>query len=108
MGEVENVSVDAIGKEPTVLDVRADYEWEAGHIDGALHIPMEQIPERLAELDPDEDLFVICRSGGRSHRVAEWLVANGYSAVNVSGGMGAWIDAQRPMVSETGEEPTVR
>ncbi|MFJ6279567.1 rhodanese-like domain-containing protein [Arthrobacter subterraneus] len=107
MSESESVSVDAISEDTAVLDVREDYEWEAGHIKGALHIPVDQIPARLDELDPDEDLHVICRTGGRSFRVAEWLVGNGYSAVNVRGGMDAWIEAAKPMVSETGDEPRV-
>ncbi|EMY32840.1 Rhodanese-related sulfurtransferase [Arthrobacter crystallopoietes BAB-32] len=108
MTNIENVDVESIGADATMLDVREDYEWEAGHIDGALHIPMNDLPERLEELDPDEDVFVICRSGGRSFRVAQWLVANGYSAMNVSGGMGAWLEAGKPMVSENGQEPTVK
>lgn len=107
MSNSENVSIEAIGEDTAVLDVREDYEWEAGHIEGALHIPVDQIPARLDELDPDEDLHVICRTGGRSFRVAEWLVANGYSAVNVTGGMDAWIEASKPMVSETDAEPRV-
>ncbi|WP_028281442.1 rhodanese-like domain-containing protein [Arthrobacter sp. H5] len=107
MSEFENVLVDAVSTETTVLDVREDYEWQAGHIDGALHIPVEQIPARLEELDPDEDVQVICRTGGRSFRVAQWLVANGYSAVNVAGGMDAWVEASKPIVSESGKEPRV-
>lgn len=107
MTEGENVSIDSIVENTTVVDVREDYEWAAGHIEGALHIPMEQIPARLDELDPDADLHVICRTGGRSQRVAQWLVANGYSAVNVAGGMGAWLEADRPMVSDTDQTPTV-
>lgn len=108
MSDIENVSVDSVGVEAKVLDVREDYEWEAGHIDGAVHIPLEQVPDRLEELDPDEDLHVICRSGGRSARVTAWLSANGYSAVNVDGGMGAWLEAGKPMVAENGQAPTVR
>ncbi|WP_159617325.1 rhodanese-like domain-containing protein [Arthrobacter zhaoguopingii] len=107
MSELENVSVESLAPDARILDVREDYEWEAGHVDGALHIPLDELPARLDDLDPDEDLHVICRTGGRSHRAATWLVANGYSAVNVSGGMGAWLEAGRPMVSETGSEPTV-
>lgn len=107
MSESENVSIDSIAKNTSVVDVREDYEWEAGHIAGALHIPMEQIPARLDELDPDADLHVICRTGGRSQRVTQWLVANGYSAVNVAGGMGAWLEADRPMVSDTDQPPIV-
>lgn len=108
MSDFENVDVNSIGADAKVLDVREDYEWEAGHIDGALHIPLDQLPERLDELDPDEDLHVICRTGGRSYRAAAWLVGNGYSAVNVDGGMGAWLEAGKPMVSDNGQEPTVK
>ncbi len=107
MSQSENVSIEAVTEDTTVLDVREDYEWDAGHIEGAMHIPVDQIPARLDELDPDDDVHVICRTGGRSFRVTEWLVANGYSAVNVSGGMDAWVEASKPMVSETGNEPRV-
>lgn len=107
MSEIENVTVDNIGEDAKILDVREDYEWEAGHAKGALHIPMDQIPERLAELDPDEDLHVVCRSGGRSSRVTQWLTANGYSAVNVDGGMGAWLEAGKPMEAQPGQAPTI-
>ncbi|MDQ4501430.1 rhodanese-like domain-containing protein [Sinomonas sp. ASV322] len=98
-----------IGELPagTLLDVREDYEWEAGHAEGALHIPMDQLPARLGELDPDEDLLVVCRTGGRSARVTGWLVDQGYSAMNVVGGMDAWLEAGRPIVSENGQRPTV-
>ncbi|GLB66735.1 rhodanese-like domain-containing protein [Arthrobacter mangrovi] len=108
MTEIENVDVESIGAGAKVLDVREDYEWEAGHIEGALHIPMNDLPERVEELDPDEDVYVICRSGGRSFRVVQWLVGNGYTAMNVSGGMGAWLEAGKPMVADNGQEPTVK
>lgn len=91
-----------------LLDVREEYEWEEGHIEGALHIPMEELPLRFAELDPDEDVYVICRSGGRSFRAAQWLEGQGYSAINVAGGMGSWQDEDRPMVSDNGHKPQVR
>jgi rhodanese-related sulfurtransferase len=107
MSEPQNVPATAVPSDARILDVREDYEWEAGHVDGAVHIPLDQLPARLGELDPDEDLHVICRSGGRSQRAAEWLEGNGYTAINVSGGMGAWLEAGKPMVSETGSEPTV-
>jgi rhodanese-related sulfurtransferase len=107
MSEPQNVPVTAVPDDARVLDVREDYEWEAGHIDGAVHIPLDQLPARLGELDPDEDLHVVCRAGGRSQRAAEWLEGHGYTAINVSGGMGAWLEAGRPMVSETGSEPSV-
>ncbi|WP_026536395.1 rhodanese-like domain-containing protein [Arthrobacter sp. H14] len=108
MESVPSVGVNELNENTRILDVREDYEWQAGHIAGAVHIPVDEVPERIDELDPDEDLHVICRTGGRSSRVTQWLAHNGYSAVNVSGGMGAWMDADKPMVSETGEEPYVK
>ncbi|WP_104086910.1 rhodanese-like domain-containing protein [Arthrobacter sp. GMC3] len=107
MSEIMNVTVSELGQDAVILDVREDYEWEAGHVDGALHIPLEQLPARLEELDPDTDLFVICRTGGRSFRATTWLTENGYSAFNVIGGMGAWFEAEKSMTSENGETPRV-
>jgi len=90
-----------------ILDVREPDEWEAGHIEGALHIPLADLPGRLDELPDAEPVYVICRVGGRSARAVAWLSHHGYEAVNVDGGMGAWVAAGRPMVSETGETPAV-
>lgn len=108
MSDVVNVSVEDIQDPEEVLDVREDYEWEAGHIAGALHIPLGQLPERLDELDPDVDYNVICRTGGRSYQATQWLNGNGYGAVNVRGGMDAWLVAEKPIVSENGQTPTVK
>ncbi|WP_369055984.1 rhodanese-like domain-containing protein [Kineococcus terrestris] len=107
MSDVPQVPAADVPADAVVLDVREDDEWDAGHADGALHIPMSQVPQRLGEL-PEGELHVVCRAGGRSQRVAEWLQQNGYDVVNVEGGMGAWADAGRPMVSESGQEPFVR
>ncbi|MDJ0357654.1 rhodanese-like domain-containing protein [Paenarthrobacter sp. PH39-S1] len=107
MADIPTTEATALGEESRVLDVREDYEWEAGHIAGALHIPLDELPARLDELDPDEDLNVICRTGGRSFRATTWLTENGYSAVNVTGGMGAWMEAGRAMVSENSQPPRV-
>lgn len=107
MSDIMNVTVSELGGDAVILDVREDYEWEAGHVDGAIHIPLEQLPARLEELDPDVDLNVICRTGGRSFRATTWLNQNGYSAFNVVGGMGAWFEADMPMVSTNKEAPRV-
>ncbi len=107
MSEIMSVTVNDLGAGAVILDVREDYEWDAGHVDGALHIPLEQLPARLEELDPDVDVNVICRTGGRSLRATTWLNQNGYSAFNVVGGMGAWFEADKPMVSSNGETPSV-
>lgn len=91
-----------------LLDVREDDEWAAGHAPDALHVPMSQISGRLDELPQDDNLFVICRSGGRSARVTAYLNDNGWDAVNVDGGMQSWAAARRPMVCELPDaEPEV-
>ena len=108
---VPAVGPDAVPATAVLVDVREDDEWVAGHAEGAHHIPMGDVPARLAELTELADggeLVVVCRSGGRSGRVVEWLVQQGVDAVNLDGGMGAWEASGRPMVSETGGEPFVR
>jgi rhodanese-related sulfurtransferase len=90
-----------------LLDVREDDEWQRGHAAGAQHIPMGEVPARIAEIDAGAKLFVVCHLGGRSMRVAQYLAQNGYAPVNVSGGMQAWADAGRPVVTDTGGVGTV-
>jgi len=85
-----------------LLDVREDDEWQRGHAPGARHIPMGQIPDRFVEIDSAAALYVVCQGGGRSQRVAQYLAQNGYSPVNVSGGMMAWAGAGRPVVTDDG------
>lgn len=82
-----------------VLDVREDHEWSAGHIDGAIHIPLGQLQARVGELDPQARTLVVCHVGGRSARATAWLDAQGHDAVNLEGGMDAWEQAGRPVVS---------
>jgi rhodanese-related sulfurtransferase len=108
MDEVE-ISQAQIADVPTafdnsvmLLDVREDDEWQRGHAPGAKHIPMGQIPARLGEIDPQAQLFVVCHLGGRSERVAQYLARNGYSPVNVSGGMQAWAAAGRSVITDDG------
>jgi rhodanese-related sulfurtransferase len=106
--QVPTVPASEVPDDAVVLDVREDDEWVHGHIDGALHIPMGEVPARLDELPEADPLYVACRSGGRSARVAAWLNANGYDAVNIGDGMGGWEAMGRPMVAETGRPPFVR
>ncbi len=80
------------GRPATLLvDVREAWELEVARLDGALHIPMAEVPARLAELDRGRDVVVMCRSGGRSLSVARYLEAQGYASVaNLTGGILAW------------------
>lgn len=90
-----------------LLDVREDDEWQRGHAPGAQHIPMGEVPARMAEIDNQAQLFVVCHAGGRSQRVAHYLVRNGYEPINVTGGMLAWAGAGRPVVTDAGDAGTV-
>ena len=98
---------DPLPAELPVLDVREPHEWEAGHIEGALHVPLGDLSDRLGEVPSGRQVLVTCRVGGRSAKAVEHLVSQGYDAVNLDGGMLAWEQAARPMVSETGHDPRV-
>ncbi|MEW1980335.1 rhodanese-like domain-containing protein [Citricoccus sp. NPDC079358] len=108
MSMFETVPVGDVPENATILDVREDDEWVLGRAAGALHIPLGELPERLEELDPDTDYYVICRTGGRSMRAAGFMVDHGYSAINIAGGSGAWFESERPMEADGGAEPTVK
>lgn len=108
MSDFETVSVNNVPKDAFILDVREDFEWEAGHAAGATHIVLGTLPTRLDELKADVDTYVICRTGGRSAQAAGWLTGMGYTAFNIAGGSDAWIEASLPMESENGQEPEVR
>lgn len=89
-----------------VLDVREPVEWQYGHIEGAIHMPMASIPEHHTEI-PDGQVLVVCKVGGRSAQAVMWLQQQGHEVVNLDGGMIDWAAAGRPMVSETGQPPQV-
>ena len=82
--------------EVAAVDVREAGEWEAGHIAGALWIPMGEFTQRVAEL-PEVPLAIVCRSGSRSGMVADWLVREGIDASNMAGGMLAWQAGSLPI-----------
>lgn len=87
------------GEEPLVLDVREDWELGIARLPGVVHIPMREIPARLGELERDRDIVVMCRSGGRSLQVAEFLERNGFPSVaNLKGGILAWARDVDPSV----------
>lgn len=76
-----------------LFDVRQPDEYEQGHAPGAHLVPLGEVPARVGEFPTDRTFYVICRSGGRSARAVEHLRANGVDAVNVAGGMLAWVEA---------------
>lgn len=87
------------GREDVViLDVREQDEWDAGHIPGALFIPMSEIQGRLSEVPKDKTVIVQCRSGNRSSQVTDYLVQQGFTNVhNMAGGIKAWESAGLPV-----------
>jgi rhodanese-related sulfurtransferase len=82
---VPSVEPAGVRTDATVIDVRERDEWQAGHIEGALHVPLAELTARVGEL-PDGELVVVCRSGHRSARAVAWLVHTGLDAVNLDGG----------------------
>ncbi|MGA8211237.1 MAG: rhodanese-like domain-containing protein [Nocardioidaceae bacterium] len=89
-----------------VLDVREPEEWRLGHVEGAHHIPLAELPARVDEV-PEGQVLVVCKVGGRSARAVAYLQQRGHDAVNLDGGMIEWQAAGRPMVSDTGSTPEV-
>jgi rhodanese-related sulfurtransferase len=84
---------------PLLLDVRESWEWQAARIEGAHHIPMRELPARLAEIDAQRDVVAICHHGSRSQHVAMFLEKSGFSKVhNLQGGVDAWSRTVDPAV----------
>lgn len=73
-----------------IIDVREDTEVATGMIPQAKHMPMGDIPNRLDELNKDEEYHIICHAGGRSMQVCVYLISKGYDVTNVKDGMTAW------------------
>lgn len=103
---IPTVAPGAVPAGAVLLDVREPAEWTAGRAEGALHIPIGEVVARLPEITEragDGPLYVLCKVGGRSAQVTAYLVQQGIDATNVDGGLHAWQDAGRPLVSDAGE-----
>lgn len=83
-----------------VVDVREPDEWRAGHIPEARHVPLGQLEANVTELLAEPEIIFVCRSGTRSAAATRALVKAGHpSALNMTGGMGAWRAAKLPVTS---------
>lgn len=78
---------------PFLLDVREPYEFQDAHIAGAELIPMGNLKRRLHRLPRDRDIVCVCQTGSRSSVATQSLNAAGYNAINLRGGMIAWLRA---------------
>ncbi len=85
------------GNRPFLLDVREKQELREGYISGAKLIPLGQLSGHIEELPKDREIVCVCRSGNRSRVAAKQLIAAGYSALNMRGGMLAWRWSKLPM-----------
>lgn len=92
----------ASGGDFQIVDVREPVEWRAGHIEGAIHIPLGDLSSKMGEIALDRPVATICRSGSRSARAARLLGERGYTVRNVRGGIKAWHAAGLPIVSDDG------
>jgi rhodanese-related sulfurtransferase len=105
---VEEISVvelqTALATGIPLFDVREPDEFSAGHAPGAVPIPLGEVPSRVADFPSDRPFALICRSGARSMRAAQFLTQQGRSCVNVAGGTLAWLDAGFEVV--LGTDPT--
>jgi len=90
-----------------VVDVRYPNEWDAGHIKAAVHIPLDDVFDRVDELDRDRPVVTVCRSGGRSAEAAKDLAGEGFEVQNLDGGMTTWAAEGRPIVASDGSPGTV-
>ena len=88
------------GEKPLVIDVREGWELQLASIPDVVHVPMNELPERLAEFSREAETIVMCHAGGRSMRVAQFLSNQGFTSVaNLTGGISAWsesVDATIP------------
>jgi len=87
-----------------LIDVRQPEEYAAGHVRTAHLLPLQEVPDHVAELPTDAEVVVMCRSGSRSAMASEFLIEQGVRAVNLAGGILAWADAGHEVV--TGDQPS--
>jgi len=107
MSQIENVDVARanvlLREGALLLDVREDDEWEAGHAPMARHLALSTVPDFVDDLPRERLIVCVCRSGGRSARAGQFLLEQGFDAVNLEGGMNAWHAAGNPLVSVEGD-----
>jgi rhodanese-related sulfurtransferase len=88
--------------EAELVDVREQYEWDAGRIPGAAHIELERLAGRADELPKDKPVIFQCRVGRRSALATDAFRAVGFDAYNMRGGIVAWAEEGLPLEPEDG------
>jgi rhodanese-related sulfurtransferase len=96
--DIEELDRRLTAGDVNVLDVREDWEFRRGRVPGVLHIPLGQLPARVAELPREKPLMIICEHGNRSLVATHFLLVKGFAGTaSVSGGTTAWIRSRRPI-----------
>lgn len=94
---MREVSVTEVPTGAQLIDVREVDEFAAVHAVGAVNIPMSEFASRVGEVDEEQDIYLICKAGGRSAQVGGYLEARGLAnVINVAGGTDAWVAANLP------------
>jgi hydroxyacylglutathione hydrolase/adenylyltransferase/sulfurtransferase len=98
----EQTQAALAGDEAQLIDVRETYEWDAGRIDGALHIGLNDLSANAGKVDTDRPVVFVCRVGSRSAMAAQAFRGIGIDAYSMAGGLVRWADENRPLVPEGG------
>ncbi len=95
---MKEVSVDQVPADAQLIDVREPDEYASVRAEGAVNIPLSEFVARTDEINPDQDIYLICKSGGRSAQAGEYLEqARGWdNVINVAGGTTAWVEQGLP------------
>jgi rhodanese-related sulfurtransferase len=102
VNQIDSAGLETLRRDGAVvlIDVRTDAEVARGIIADAKHIPLNQLPARFAELDPQAVTVVYCQSGGRSAQACMWLGEHGFArAYNLQGGVAAWVREGLPLAT---------
>jgi rhodanese-related sulfurtransferase len=96
-------AAELIEQGAAVIDVRDPDEYEAGHIAGARHVPLERLGAETAGADGSRPIVFYCRSGDRSSTAADAFAASGRDAHSIAGGLAAWAEEGLPLEPEDGQ-----
>lgn len=87
------------GEAIDIIDVREDWELQQSHLESAIHIPMNDIPEALDRIPRDRPVVIMCHMGSRSAMVANWMQKQGYDNVySLAGGIERWAEEVDPSI----------
>jgi rhodanese-related sulfurtransferase len=96
-------AAELIASGAEVIDVRRDYEWEAGRIEGARHVEINELAAEAGSIPRDRPVVFYCRTGSRSSLAAAAFSEAGWDAHNLEGGLVAWVESGRRLEPEDGQ-----